>query len=67
MRANAQECRRFRCPELRVARFEIGDLVLTGRLEDAVAGVPIRLHLNVVEMSVRQSAERWLGVVCEMQ
>src|SRR5215471_6113221 len=43
--------------DCRLGPFEIGDLGLAGLLEDAVAGVPVRLQRNVVEMSMRQSAD----------
>ena len=47
----------FNGPAACLAPFEIGDLVLAGRFEDAVAGVPVGLQRDVVEMAMRQASE----------
>ena len=53
--------------DLRLAPFQVGDLVLAGRFEHAVAGVPIRLQRDIVEIAMRQAAQRRRGMVLEMQ
>src|SRR6185295_17158420 len=52
-----------RMPLPRLGPFEVGDLVFTGRLEHAVAGVPISLQGDVVEVTMRQPAESGVCVV----
>src|SRR5215471_10596565 len=54
-------------PPPRFAGFEIGDLVLARCLEHAIARVPVRLHMDVVEMPMRQAAEHRLSGAGETQ
>src|SRR3569832_1605859 len=47
-------------PQPCFAGFQISDLVLTRRFEHAIARVPVGLHVDVVEMPMRQTAQRRL-------
>ena len=46
--------------------FQIGDLVFAGRLEDAVARVPVGLQRDVVEVAVCKAAERGARMIGEV-
>ena len=48
--------------DLGLRPFEIGDLGFARLLEHAVAGVPVGLQRDVVEMSVRQAADARLVI-----
>src|SRR5207245_1739237 len=51
----------------RLAPFQVGDLGLAGRLEHAIAGVPIGLEPDFLKYAVRNSTDNGMFIAVETQ